>query len=174
MADSAVSSLAHTHEMRSTKPQSTLLNTLALYRWFLRLTRVLQFLSAIISFGLFSSKIYKIYRLINRVKTYRGISGSDSAVESILAMIITLLLRGGGPKWLRWFWVLLDLAFVGAFIAVSVLTRPAGGPEGPSRCYTNRRSTTSPSAVATGKKTNGNDSKCSLPWGTFVLAIFST
>jgi len=158
----------------------------ALYRWFLRFTRVLQFLSAIISLGLFSSKVYKIYRLVNSIKTYRGISGSDGAVEGILAaavlytlvaLIMTLLLRGGGLKWLRWVWVLLDLAFVGAFIAVSVLTRPAGGPAGPSHCYTNRTSTKggkSPNAVATGNTTNTKDADCNLPWGTFILAIVST
>ncbi|KAF2492801.1 hypothetical protein BU16DRAFT_466551 [Lophium mytilinum] len=154
----------------------------ALYRWFLRLTRVLQFLSAVISLGLFSSKVYKIYRLVNRIKTQRGISGSDGAVEGILAaavlytlvaMIMTLLLRGGGPKWLRWLWVLLDLAFVGAFIAVSVLTRPNGGPAGPRQCYTNKQSKGA-SAIATGNTTNTKDEMCNLPWGTFVLAIIST
>ncbi|OJD29671.1 uncharacterized protein BKCO1_7500010 [Diplodia corticola] len=152
----------------------------AFYRWFLRFTRLLQFLSAVISLGIFSSRVYKVYRLTNAIKRRHGINHSFGAVEGILAaavlytLISTLLgciLKGRGAKWLRWLWVLLDLAFVGAFTAVAVLTRPNGGPAGPRHCYTsgdNDRSTT-----GTGR-TGKQDDTCNLPWGTFILAIIST
>lgn len=139
----------------------------AIYRWFLRFTRLLQFLSSAISLGMFSSRVYKVYRLVNRFKVSRGINSSVGAVEGILAaavvytllaILMTCLLRGGGPAWLRWLWVLLDLAFVGAFIAVAVLTRPNGGAAGP-RHYRNG---------------NGTWFSSGLPWGTFILAIVST
>ncbi|KAF4969325.1 hypothetical protein FSARC_3399 [Fusarium sarcochroum] len=149
-----------------------------LYRWFLRLTRVLQFLSAIISLGIFSARFRKVYRLVNVIKTRRGVNGSYGAVEGILAaavlytliaMLMSLLLKRGGPKWLRWLWVLLDLAFVGAFIAVSVLTRPNGGGAGPRHCYNTRGV-----RGLLGDDANSTDDSCNLPWGTFILAIIST
>lgn len=152
----------------------------ALYRTLLRLTRVLQFLSAVISLGLFSSRMYKVYRLVNSIKTRRGVNGAYGAVEGILAaavlytLLATLmqfLLKGGGPRWLRWLWVLLDLLFVGAFIAVSVLTSPKGGMAGPKHCYGNRN--VSDSNNLSGETANRDDS-CNLPWGTFILAILST
>ncbi|KAF2713902.1 hypothetical protein K504DRAFT_424930 [Pleomassaria siparia CBS 279.74] len=156
------------------------------YRWFLRFVRVLQFLSAVISLGIFSSRVYKVYRLVNSAKTQRGISGAFGAVEgilaaavayTILATLIQCIVKARGPRWLRWLWVLLDLAFVGAFIAVAVLTRPAGGPAGPKHCYNNRSSTSNgqnPGQVAQGKTANTQDRSCNLPWGTFILAILST
>jgi hypothetical protein len=153
----------------------------AIYRTLLRLTRVLQFLSAVISLGLFSQRMYKVYRLVNSVKTRRGVNGSYGAVEGILAaavlytLLATLmqfLLRGGGPKWLRWLWVVLDLLFVGAFIAVSVLTSPNGGMAGPKHCYDNRDARDSNNL--TGETANASDDSCNLPWGTFILAIVST
>ncbi|KAM0548838.1 hypothetical protein ACHAPJ_009694 [Fusarium lateritium] len=149
-----------------------------LYRWLLRLTRVLQFLSAIISLGIFSARFRKVYRLVNVIKTRRGVNGSYGAVEGILAaavlytliaMLMSLLLKRGGPRWLRWLWVLLDLAFVGAFIAVSVLTRPNGGGAGPRHCY-NARGVRG----LLGDDANSVDDSCNLPWGTFILAIIST
>ncbi|KAI3316466.1 hypothetical protein HD806DRAFT_553112 [Xylariaceae sp. AK1471] len=153
----------------------------ALYRWLLRLTRVLQFLSAVISLGLFSSRLYKVYRLVNSIKTSVGVNHAFGAVEGILAaavlytlisLLMTALLRGGGPRWLRWLWVLLDILFVGAFIAVSVLTSPNGGPAGPKHCYENRDATNDNNL--TGEMANTNDKSCNLPWGTFILAIIST
>jgi hypothetical protein len=153
----------------------------SLYRWWLRFTRVLQFLSAIISLGLFSSRVYKVYRLVNSLKAQRGIPDSMAAVEgilaaavlyTILATLMMCILRGRGPTWLRWLWVLLDLAFVGAFIAVAVLTRPAGGAAGPRQCYTNRNTTDT--NTLQGQNTDANDQSCNLPWGTFILAIVST
>ncbi|KAB5572488.1 hypothetical protein GE09DRAFT_1185804 [Coniochaeta sp. 2T2.1] len=152
----------------------------AIYRLLLRLTRVLQFLSAVISLGLFSSRLYKVYRLVNSIKTRRGVNGAYGAVEGILAaaVLYTLLAtlfqflsKRGGPKWLRWLWVLLDLAFVGAFIAVAVLTRPDGGSAGPGHCYTGRDASDSNNLTG---ETASRDETCNLPWGTFILAIVST
>ncbi|KAL5617818.1 hypothetical protein FOVSG1_000040 [Fusarium oxysporum f. sp. vasinfectum] len=145
---------------------------------FLRLTRVVKFLSAVISLGLFSARLRKVYNLVNAIKTCRGVNSSYGAVESILAaavlytltaMLMSLLLKGGGPRWLRWLWVLLDIAFVGAFIAVSVLTRPNGGMAGPRHCYR-----TEGFSSTFGINADSSDDSCNLPWGTFILAIIST
>ncbi|KAI1814039.1 hypothetical protein GGS20DRAFT_550302 [Poronia punctata] len=153
----------------------------ALYRWLLRLTRVFQFLSSVISLGLFSQRLYKVYRLVNSVKTAVGVNRAFGAVEGILAaavlytiigLVLTALLRGGGPRWLRWLWVLLDILFVGAFIAVAVLTSPDGGLAGPKHCYKNKDATNNNNL--TGEMTNADDRSCDLPWGTFILAIIST
>ncbi|KAK4164723.1 hypothetical protein QBC43DRAFT_317373 [Cladorrhinum sp. PSN259] len=150
-----------------------------LYRWFLRLIRVLQLGSAAASLAIFSSRVYKVYRLVNSIKTRRGINSSMGAVEGILAAavlytllatLMSLSLKGRGPSWLRWLWVLLDLAFVGAFIAVAVLTRPAGGHAGPKHCYGNRDATSSANIAGDVSV----DDSCDLPWGTFALAIAST
>ncbi|KAF2119630.1 hypothetical protein BDV96DRAFT_596327 [Lophiotrema nucula] len=158
----------------------------ALYRWFLRFTRVLQFLSAIISLGIFSSRVYKVYRLVNSIKTRRGINGSLGAVEGILAaaalytliaMLLAFLKKNSSPgaaRWLRWLWVVLDLAFVGAFIAVSVLTRPNGGPAGPHHCYSRSNLQGNGNNNAATGNTANSDPTCDLPWGTFILAIIST
>lgn len=155
-----------------------------IYRWLLRFTRLLQFISSVVSLGVFSSRVYKVYRLVNSVKTRRGVNSSIGAVEGILAAavlytLITILLscikksaNPGGRK-LRWIWVLLDLLFVGAFIAVAVLTRPNGGLAGARHCYNARRLSDNNSSTITGEN-NARDQSCNLPWGTFVLAIVST
>ena len=88
------------------------------------------YLTIISSLGLFSSRLYKIYKL------GRQALNSDGAVEGILAAavlytiivgLLNLCLRAkSAPNFLRWLLIALDLAFVGAFIAVTVLTRPNG------------------------------------------------
>ncbi|KAF2435915.1 hypothetical protein EJ08DRAFT_692489 [Tothia fuscella] len=154
----------------------------ALYRWWLRFTRLLQFLSAIISLGIFSSRVYKVYRLVNTLKTQRGISNSMGAVEgilaaavlyTILATLMMCILRGGGPTWLRWLFVLLDVLFVGGFTAVAVLTRPNGGSAGVRACY-NTNSDAGATNTLQGENVSDRDQHCNLPWGTFILAIIST
>jgi len=152
------------------------------YRWFLRFTRVLQFLSSVISLGAFSQRLYKVYHLVNRIKTRRGVSGSYGAVEGILAAAVLYTLismlfgcikksANPGGKALRWVWVLLDLAFVGAFIAVAVITSPDGGKAGPGNCYDVGR--VGEQGNYSGRNGNNSDS-CKLPWATFILAIIST
>ncbi|KAK7429092.1 hypothetical protein QQZ08_004307 [Neonectria magnoliae] len=150
-----------------------------LYRWWLRLTRVLQFLAALISLAIFSTRIYKVYRLVNSFKAHRGLNHASGAVEGILAAavlytliatVMMCILRGGGPAWLRWLSVLFDILFVGAFIAVSVLTRPNGGIVGPRHCYQSRGE----QITGTGEIADQRDDSCNLPWGTFILAIIST
>lgn len=152
----------------------------ALYRWLLRLTRLLQFLSAVISLGIFSSRLYKVYRLVNSIKTSVGVNRAFGAVEGILAaavlytllaVIMTFLLRGGGPRWLRWLFVLFDVLFLGAFIAVAVMTSPNGGMAGPKHCYDDRDATDNDNL--TGETASATDKTCNLPWGTFILAIIS-
>jgi len=150
-----------------------------LYRWWLRFTRFLQLVSAATSLGIFSSRIYKVYRLVNSFKAAQGLDDGSKAVEGILAaavlytIVATLMMcfmRGGGPTWLRWLWVVFDMLFVAAFIAVSVLTSPNGGMVGPRHCYDNRNQ----EVDGTGQNANDNDDSCNLPWGTFILAIVST
>jgi hypothetical protein len=157
----------------------------AFYRMLLRLTRVLQFLSSVISLGLFSQRLYKVYRLVNSIKTRRGVNGASGAVEGILAAavlytlittILSLIKKSANPggRTLRWLWVLLDILFVGAFIAVAVLTRPNGGSAGPRHCYNPSRLTGGSGSDVTGSTANRQDDSCNLPWGTFILAIIST
>ncbi|KAK8074554.1 hypothetical protein PG997_009217 [Apiospora hydei] len=138
-----------------------------------KIARVLQFISAIVSLGLFSRRLKAI---LTRSHDYNR---SDGAVEGILAaaslysLIATLMqfaLRHGAPKVLRWLLVLMDILFVGAFIAVAVLTRPHGGSSGEFK-----------GACARPRGVNGlvpqsvrNQFHCRLPLGTFVLAIIST
>ena len=37
----------------------------AFYHWLLRFTRLLQFISSVISLGIFSQRLYKVYRLVS-------------------------------------------------------------------------------------------------------------
>lgn len=132
---------------------------------FQTLLRVIQFLSATISLGLFSARLYKIMRTVQRA------SASNGAVEGILAaavaytlisMLLKFVLKNGGPKFLRWLWILFDIAFVGAFIAVSYLTSPGGDR------------TSGPCHYVRGVRIEPNGVNCNLPWGTFILAIVSS
>jgi len=141
----------------------SLMRSIRASKLFQSLMRLFQFLSSVISLGLFSARLYKIMRTVRRA------SASNGAVEGILAaavaytllsMLMKACLKGGAKNILRWIWIVLDLAFVGAFIAVAVLTRPNGGTSGP--CNKRLRSLY-PSGV-----------NCNLPWGTFILAIVST
>ncbi|TDZ53670.1 hypothetical protein CTRI78_v006856 [Colletotrichum trifolii] len=162
----------------------TRLRHTALYRWALRLTRVLQLVSSVVSLGIFSQRLYKVYRLVNSIKTRRGVNGSYGAVEGILAAavlytLITTLLgcikkssSPGSARWLRWLWVAFDMAFVGAFIAVAVLTRPNGGMAGPRHCFSGFHLRDGSSGVS--QQVAGTDDSCNLPWGTFIPAILST
>ncbi|THV77429.1 hypothetical protein D6D19_00174 [Aureobasidium pullulans] len=133
---------------------------------FQKVMRVIQFLSAIISLGLFSSRMYKVYRLV------RSVRNSSGAVEGILAaatlytiitLLINLCLKRGAPKFLRWLLIFLDLVFVVGFIVVAVLTRPHGGLS--SLCATSRQRN---------DPNNRDNALCKLPLATFGLAIFST
>ncbi|KAH6614348.1 hypothetical protein C7974DRAFT_444370 [Boeremia exigua] len=157
----------------------------AFYRMLLRATRVLQFLSSVISLGVFSQRLYKVYRLVNSIKTRRGVNRAYGAVEGILAAavlytLITILFgcikksANPGGRVLRWVWILLDLLFVGAFIAVTVLTRPNGGLAGARHCYSPSRLRNSSSSDVMGTTADPQDDSCNLPWGTFILAIIST
>jgi hypothetical protein len=145
----------------------------------------LQFLSAVISLGIFSQRFYKVYRLVNSIKTRRGVNGAYGAVEGILAaavlytLISTLLgcikkSANPGGRGLRWAWVVLDILFVGAFIAVAVLTRPNGGLAGARHCYSPSRLRNGSNNDITGTTADRQDDSCNLPWGTFILAIIST
>lgn len=140
-----------------------------LYDIFQRLLRILQFLSAVISLGCFSTRLRQIIKLAGRASTANG------AVEGILAaavaytLIVTLtklLAKSGRPRLLPWILMILDILFVIAFIVVAVLTRPnAGTSSGP--CTRSERFN---------RQIQNRTSRvnCNLPWGTFITAIFST
>lgn len=156
------------------------------YRMFLRATRVLLFLSSGISLCIFSQRLYEVYRLVNSIKPRRGVSSAYEAVGIILtaAALYTLILpllssvaksANPGGRTLHWIWVLLDVVFVGAFIAVTVLTRPNGGMAGARHCYNSTsRLRNGDANDATGAAADAQDGSCSLLWATFILAITST
>ena len=138
------------------------------YKIWLKFLRVLQFLSAIISLGIFSGRVYKV------IKLYKRINASSGAVEGILAAAVAYtilatilqlcLRRTGSHKVIRWLLIILDIAFVAAFIVVAVLTAP-NGPSGPCRSSVVHNIT---------HPTQYQTANCKLPWGTFILAIVST
>ncbi|CAN9135066.1 unnamed protein product [Alternaria alternata] len=150
------------------------LKNTAFYRWLLRFTRFLQFVSSVVSLGIFSQRLYKVYRLVNSIKTRRGVNGAYGAVEGILRRRCPSANPGG--RTLRWIWVLLDLLFVGAFIAVAVLTRPNSGLAGAKHCYSpGRLAGGTNSNTVTGETANRRDDSCNLPCGYIhILAIVST
>ncbi|KAL1302335.1 hypothetical protein AAFC00_002743 [Neodothiora populina] len=141
---------------------------------FQRLMRVLQFLSSFISLILFSIRIAKVLRLT------KTLSHASGAIEGILAaaVVYTLLLMlmrfcmhhtAAKSNIITWLLVVLDLSFVGAFIAVAVLTSPKhGGDSAP--CSRTRDGFL---GTEINRQTFGKTA-CNLPWGTFGLAIFST
>ncbi|KAK4565745.1 hypothetical protein LTR86_003594 [Recurvomyces mirabilis] len=132
-----------------------------------KVLRVIQFLSPVISLGLFASRIAKIVRLGTQITHSNGaVLGilAAAVAYTLLAMILQFVVKHGGPKIFRWLMMLLDLLFVGAFIAVAVLTRPHGGSSGPCRNQ-NRY-------LAAAVRRAGQD--CNLPWGVFILSIIST
>ena len=142
--------------------------------WFQRILRFIQFLSPVISIGLFASRLVKI---VHRAPTeaHGRLTASNGAVVGILAAailytLIAMLLScflEYKPKLIRWSMMFLDLCFVGAFIAVAVLTRPNGGSSGPCRKQDGTGLWFASHVLP--KKAN-----CSLPWGTFITAIIST
>jgi len=132
--------------------------------------RALQFLSAIISLILFSVRLAKIVRLVHKASRSNGaVEGIIAAavLYTLVAMALSFGLRAGGGNMLRMLLIIFDILFVGAFIAVAVLTSPKRhGSSGP--CTSN--------ANVNGffNRHVSSDVNCRLPWGTFILAIFST
>jgi len=128
--------------------------------------RAFQFISAATSLVLFSIRIAKIVRLAGRV------SRSNGAVEGILAaavgytllsMCLRCIIRTSRSNILRFFFVIMDLLFVAAFIVVAVLTSPRRHGSSAPCTRSSKINDHIPGAV-----------NCNLPWGTFILAIVST
>jgi len=142
--------------------------------WFQRILRFVQFVSPVISIGLFASRLVKIVQQ-DPTEGRGRLTASNGAVVGILAAAIlyTLIAMLLGcflerkPKLIRWSLMFLDLCFVGAFIAVAYLTRPNGGSSGP--CHKQDGTGLGPASRVVPRKAN-----CSLPWGTFITAIVST
>lgn len=146
-----------------------------------RFLRTLEFLSPIISIGFFAARLHKIAKLEHRLSSSNGaVAGILAAgtqpfvcnamvlqltvlaiIYSLITMLLSYFLRSG-PKILRWIIMVMDILFVGAFIAVAYLTRPHGGTSGPC---------TNTSRIYRG--IIGHHQNCSLPWGTFIMAIIS-
>ncbi|KAM0695823.1 hypothetical protein Q7P36_004305 [Cladosporium allicinum] len=142
--------------------------------WLQRILRFIQFVSPVISIGLFASRLVKIVQK-DPTEGRGRLTASNGAVVGILAAailytLIAMLLScflEHKPKLIRWSLMFLDLCFVGAFIAVAVLTRPNGGSSGP--CRKEDGTGLGPASQLVPRKGN-----CSLPWGTFITAIIST
>ena len=137
--------------------------------WFQRILRFIQFVSPVISIGLFASRLVKITQQRGRLTTSNGaVVGILAAaiLYTLIAMLLSCFLERK-PKLIRWSLMFLDLCFVGAFIAVAVLTRPNGGSSGP--CRQQDGTGLGPASSVVPRKAN-----CSLPWGTFITAIIST
>jgi hypothetical protein len=141
---------------------------------FQRILRFIQFISPVISIGLFASRLVKIVQKVPNEARGR-LTASNGAVVGILAaailytliaMLLSCLLEHK-PRVIRWSLMFLDLCFVGAFIAVAVLTRPNGGSSGP--CRKQDGTGLGPVSHLVHRRAN-----CSLPWGTFISAIIST
>lgn len=137
---------------------------------FQHLLRVLQFLSAAISLILFSIRLAKIMRLVHKASRSNGaVEGIIAAavLYTLIAMALRLGLKAGGGNLLRILLIIFDILFVAAFIVVAVLTSPKRhGSSGP--CSSNAKINDFVGRHASG------DINCNLPWGTFILAIFST
>lgn len=162
------------HDDYNNTRKPSLFNRIRASALFQRLTRVLQFLSAIISLILFSYRLAKIQRLVHHA------SQSSGAVEGILAaaVLYTLALmlirfiahrRAAASNMLTWLLVALDICFVAAFIAVAVLTSPHHG--GDSAACSNKKNGRLNTAITNNERYKTD---CNLPWGVFGLAIFST
>lgn len=143
--------------------------------WIQRILRFIQFLSPVISIGLFASRLVRIVQ--QDPSEGRGrLTASNGAVVGILAAAILYTLIAlvlsccmeRKPRFIRWALMFFDLCFVGAFIAVAVLTRPGGGSSGPG-CRQEDGTGLGPASQAIPRSQN-----CSLPWGTFISAIIST
>lgn len=98
---------------------------------------------------------------IDSAKHSNGASTDFTIVYTLTVMLMKFCFKNGGPKFLRWLLIILDILFVGAFIAVADLTRPKGGSSGPCR------NTIYAPVIPKGQN-------CNLPWATFILAIVST
>lgn len=140
------------------------------YPTFLRVLRFLQLASALSSLVVFSIRVRKILQLYKNLNTATGaVEGilAAAVAYTILTTAITFCLKSSrAPSFLRWLLIALDLAFVGAFIAVTVLTRPKGGVAGLA-CYGSRKQTAQDTDFV-------NDPNCRFPLGTFITAIVST
>jgi len=134
----------------------------------LHILRILQFLSAFISLILFSLRLAKIIRLTHRASKSNGaVEGilAAAVLYTIIATILQLTIRAGASQMTRILLIIFDILFVGAFIAVAVLTSPKRhGSSGPCN-------TRSAKFIEAYGSRNAN---CKLPWGTFILAIIST
>ncbi len=102
------------------------------YNQGLKALRFLQFLLAVVSLGLFSAHLA---RLVGKVNVAHGVVEGIIASAVIYTGIATLVvyLMETDHLTVKVFLMLMDIVFVGAFVAVAVLTAP-GGRAALARC----------------------------------------
>jgi len=152
----------NTTSTRTDAPRSRIHNLI------LHALRILQLLSAVTSLILFSLRLVKIIRLTRHATHSNGaVEGilAAAVLYTIIATILQLCIRAAGSLVMRILLMIFDILFVGAFIAVAILTSPKRhGSSGPCN-------TKSAQIIGTYAPSGTN---CNLPWGTFILAIVST
>lgn len=132
----------------------------------------LQCISCVVSLILFAIRLRRLAQ-----HAVDAVTASNGAVMGILAaavlytigkMIIRAALRNGGPMYLKFVWLIMDILFIVAFIMVAELTAPGrhmtSGP-----CHT----TTHLISIQGTIVDIYNALNCKLPLGTFIFAIFS-
>ncbi|KAH9884062.1 hypothetical protein F4778DRAFT_800383 [Xylariomycetidae sp. FL2044] len=146
-------------------------------RWLHRILRVLQFLGSVIALGMFSDFLWHIRRRHDYTIGQGAVEGilAASTLYTLSVMILSFLTKHNGPKPIRWFIRLMDVLFIGGWIAVAVLTRPNYGSAGPygGGC---RRATSSRSSYPAGlgnvtPRPFRRGGYCDLPYGPFVIGI---
>jgi len=145
-----------------------------LYPHLLRAIRIIQFLSSLISLILFSIYLsHLITRIIRAQGAVQGILAAALAY-TIIATLLNLFAKVGFFA-MKAILIGLDLCFMAAFIAVAVLTSPAGG-SARGGCGATRNS----NGNSNDKRSDNNGSSgirgpsCGLVTATFALALVST
>ena len=88
------------------------------------LIRILQFLASVLVLGIFSYFLASLAKHHLHIATYlravEGISGA-AVLYTILAVVLTCFL--GGITFFAFLAIVLDVCFIGGFVAVAILTR---------------------------------------------------
>ncbi|KAI9880493.1 MAG: hypothetical protein M1830_002845 [Pleopsidium flavum] len=159
--------------MRDLVPKS--ISSHPYYPQLLKLIRIIQFLSALISLALFSAYLARLVGTISRA--HGAVEGIVAAAVAytLIATLIVCFVKAGFVT-VKVLLVLLDVAFVCGFIAVAVLTSPAGGAAG-GQCRGRGSGSSNGNDKDKRSDSGGSNSRggnCQLAKGTFTLAIVST
>ncbi len=144
------------------------------YPKLLLLIRLAQFLSAIIGLAMFAAYLASLIGAISHANGASIGILSAAVVYTIISTLIICLVPYGSIIVKVALWIF-DLAFVGGFIAVAVMTSSSYlhcGGGGSSDNSNNKRSDNGGNNNA--PTTTTTTGKCNLATGTFALAIIST